>query len=307
MIKVRLISGLITILFCLNTYSQKRYIIIDSTRICINTIGIEHRKIGQPVIVFQSGLGTPMGNWDKILKGVSDFAPLITYDRPGIGESDPDNELPTIKNVSEKLIKILSHLNLEPPYILVGHSLGGLYVRGFAVYYPEILAGLVIIDPADFTENKINRRVYYEEIGLSKEEVDTIMQNIYYRPSNLKDPLSIRNESTVLGSLRENDFNEIKQAPLPKSLPVHVITGGRFDLPESMRSKEYNEEAVFRIKIRNRVARWIEVVQSVDKGMLLYSGDAGHFVQIDDPELVISSIKIVLSDYESAQLKAGKH
>jgi pimeloyl-ACP methyl ester carboxylesterase len=305
--KAKLIFLSITILFCLNTYSQKRFTIIDSTKICINTIGIENRKVGQPLIVFQSGLGTPMGNWDKILKGVSDFAPLITYDRPGIGESDPDNELPTIKNVSEKLIIILDQLNLEPPYILVGHSLGGLYVRGFAVYHPEMLAGLVIIDPADFTEDKVTRRVYYEEVGLSKEKVDTIMQNIYYGPINLKDPISIRNERKVLADLRETDFKEIKQSPLPKSLPVHMITGGRFDLPERMRSKEYNEEAVFRIKMRNRVARWTDVIQSVNKGMLFYSGDAGHFVQIDDPELVISSIKIVLSDYESAKLKAGKH
>ena len=306
MTKVKLISILISTLFCLNTYSQNRFIIIDSTRICINTIGIENRKAGQPVIVFQSGLGTPMGNWDKILKGVSDFAPLITYDRPGIGESEPDNELPTIKNVSDKLIKILNQLNLKPPYILVGHSLGGLYVRGFAVYHTELLAGLVIIDPADFTEDKITRRAYYEEIGLSKEKVDTIIRNIYYGPSNLKDPISIRRESKILGDLRENDFKEIKQSPLPKSLPVHIITGGRFDLPERMRSKEYDEEAVFRIKMRIRVARGIDVIQSVDKGMLLYSGDAGHFVQIDDPELVISSIKIVLSDYEITRLKDGK-
>ena len=48
---------------------------------------------------------------------------------------------------------MLNQLEIKPPYILVGHSLGGLYVRGFANYYPELLAGLVIIDPADFTEN----------------------------------------------------------------------------------------------------------------------------------------------------------
>ena len=54
--------------------------------------------------------------------------------------------MPTIKNVSDKLIKILNYLELEPPYVLVGHSIGGLYVRGFAVYYPDLLAGLVIWD-----------------------------------------------------------------------------------------------------------------------------------------------------------------
>jgi len=288
----------VTILISLNSFSQKRFITIDSTKIWINTIGIENRKEGQPVIVFESGHGTPMGHWDRILNGVSELAPLVTYDRPGIGESEPDNELPTIKNVSDKLIKILNYLELEPPYVLVGHSLGGVYVRGFAVYYPEMLAGLVIIDPADFTEDKVSRRVYYEEIGMSKERVDEMMQAIYYGTPNLTVPKSVQEESQVLGELRESEFKEIKQSPLPKNIPVHIITGGRFDMPERMRSKEFDEEAVFRIKMRNRVARWTDVIQSVDKGMLFYSGDAGHFVHYDDPELVISSIKIVLQDYE---------
>jgi pimeloyl-ACP methyl ester carboxylesterase len=298
MIKMRLALIVVTILISLNSFSQKRFITFDSTKIWINTIGIENRKEGQPVIVFESGLGTPMGNWDRILNGVSELAPLVTYDRPGIGESEPDNELPTIKNVSDKLIKILNYLELEPPYVLVGHSLGGVYVRGFAVYYPEMLAGLVIIDPADFTEDKVSRRVYYEEIGMSKERVDEMMQAIYYGTPNLTVPKSVQEESQVLGELRESEFKEIKQSPLPKNIPVHIITGGRFDMPERMRSKEFDEEAVFRIKMRNRVARWTDVIQSVDKGMLFYSGDAGHFVHYDDPELVISSIKIVLQDYE---------
>ena len=296
--KMRFALIVVTILISLNSFSQKRFITIDSTKIWINTIGIENRKEGQPVIVFESGHGTPMGHWDRILNGVSELAPLVTYDRPGIGESEPDNELPTIKNVSDKLIKILNYLELEPPYVLVGHSLGGVYVRGFAVYYPEMLAGLVIIDPADFTEDKVSRRVYYEEIGMSKERVDEMMQAIYYGTPNLTVPKSVQEESQVLGELRESEFKEIKQSPLPKNIPVHIITGGRFDMPERMRSKEFDEEAVFRIKMRNRVARWTDVIQSVDKGMLFYSGDAGHFVHYDDPELVISSIKIVLQDYE---------
>ncbi len=293
----------VTILLSVHSFSQKRFISIDSTNIWINTIGIENRKEGQPVVVFESGHGTPMGHWDKILNGVSQLAPLVTYDRPGIGESEPDNEMPTIKNVSDKLIKILKHLDIDPPYVLVGHSLGGLYVRGFAVYYPELLAGLVIIDPADFTEDKISRRAYYEEVGLSKEKVDAMMQAIYYGPPNLNIPKSIQEESQVLGELRETEFKEIKQSPIPKHIPVHIITGGRFDLPERMRSKEFDEEAVFRVKMRNRVARWIDVIQSVDKGMFFYSGDAGHFVHYDDPELVISSIRIILQDYEGTKGK----
>jgi len=282
-------------------FSQERFITVDSTKIWINTIGIENRQEGQPVIVFESGYGTPMGHWDRILEGVSDLAPLITYDRPGIGESEPDNEMPTIKNVSDKLIKILNHLDIQPPYVLVGHSLGGAYVRGFSVYYPEVLAGLVIIDPADFTETQRNKRLNFKELGIDDNTIDALLAK--FEQENIKNkekstaPKSVQEEGEVLEHLRKTDFKEITDSELP-NIPVHIITGGRYDTPPRYRRHEYNDSLMFRAKQKHRVERWTEVIQSVDKGMLFYSADAGHFIHYDDPELVISSIRIVLKDYE---------
>lgn len=291
----------VTFLISINSFSQKRFIIVDSIKIWINTIGIENRQEGQPVIVFESGYGTPMGHWDRILEGVSELAPLITYDRPGIGESEPDNEIPTIKNVADKLIKILYQLQLEPPYILVGHSLGGVYVRGFAVYYPEMLAGLVIIDPADFTETQENKRLNFKDIGMNDNTIDSLLAK--YEIENIKNkkkstaPKSVQEEGAVLENLRKTNLKEIKDSELP-NIPVHIITGGRYDTPIRYRSQDFNDSLEFRAKMKHRVERWTEVIQSVDKGMLFYSADAGHFVHFDDPELVISSIRIVLHDYE---------
>ena len=290
---------------CYHLSAQKRFINMDSTKIWVNTIGLEGRKAGQPVVVFVSGLGTPMGNWDRVLDGVAAMAPVITYDRPGIGESEPDDEMPTIKNVADKLVRVLDHVKMEPPYVLVGHSLGGLYVRGFAIYYPEKLAGLVIIDPADFTENKQNIREYYKVLDCDEARIDQKITEVTAGlvKRNEGTPKPIQRERNVLLALRQSDFKEITDHPLPKNLPVHILTGGRFDMPQNMRSKEYDEEKLFRSKMHHRVARWTEVIQSVDKGMIMYSGDAGHFVHWDDPELAISSIRIVLQDYETIKAK----
>jgi len=240
-----------------------------------------------------------MDNWDIVLEGVSKLAPLVTYDRPGIGESEPVDEMPTIKNVSDRLVRIFDHLELEPPYILVGHSLGGLYVRGFANYYPELLAGLVIIDPADFTETHQNKRFYYDVLDWEEAKIDSLIQSFIDKRVTGKEqvPLSMQREGQVLEKLRENEFKEITKDRLP-NIPIHILTGGRFDKPKEFRSKEFDEEALFRSKMKHRVFRWTNVIQSVDKGMIFYSGDAGHFVHIDDPELLISSIRIVLKDYD---------
>jgi pimeloyl-ACP methyl ester carboxylesterase len=214
---------LLTVFVLSNCFSQKRFIAVDNIRICINTIGLEKRQKDQPVIVFQSGMGTPMGNWETILESVSELAPLITYDRPGIGESEPKEELPTIKNVSDFLIKILQQLNISSPYVLVGHSLGGVYVRGFANYYPELLAGLVIIDPADFTETQMNKRDYFTDIGISNLTIDSLFKKFDKESLENKNkstaPISIQNEGIVLEELRKSDFIEINKYVLP-NIPV---------------------------------------------------------------------------------------
>ena len=297
----KILLSVILTLACLSSSAQNRFITVDNTKIWINTIGIEDRAEGQPVIVFESGHGTPMGHWDKILEGVSAMAPVVTYDRPGIGESEPDSEMPTIKNVSDRLVSVLKYLNLEPPYVLVGHSLGGAYVRGFAVYYPEMLAGLVIIDPADFTETQENRRLPLLDIGLDNSTIDTLFTKweLKAMENKLNDtcPKSVQEEAEVLADLRKTDFKEISDSELP-NIPVHILTGGRYDTPPRFRSTEFNDSLVFRAKMKHRVERWTDVVLSVDKGILFYSGDAGHFVHYDDPELLISSIRMVLQDYK---------
>lgn len=284
----------------LHSAAQPHFEIIDDAKIRVNTIGVKNRKADEPVIVFENGSGTPMGNWDKVIADSLNLGPMITYDRPGIGESEAIDEIPTLKTVADRLIKLLDQLDVEPPFVLVGHSLGGVYVRGFAVYYPEMLAGLVIVDPGDFTETQINKRAYYKVLGLSEKQIDEqIRMEIDTRAARrVNAPKSIFREGEMLDRLRVQDFNAIQSTPLP-NIPVHILVGGRFDMPKKMRNSY--SEALFRSKINHRVVRWTEVIQSVDRGMLFYSGDAGHFVQWEDPELVIASIKLVLKDYYEMQ------
>lgn len=276
-------------------YSQEQFVVLDGKKIWTHSIGLEDRKAGEPLIVLQSGLGTPLGHWDTILEEVAKLGPVFAYDRPGVGKSEPNGKMPNIQNVSTQLVALLQQQGLAPPYLLVGHSLGGVYVRGFAVYYPEMLSGLVIIDPGDFTETKTNKRDYFEVFGWDDDKIDAILAAQQEKRTNRKSsaPLSIQAESKVLEDLRATDFKEITNHKLP-NIPVHILTGGRFDYPKHLHSKDYDEEQFFRSKMRHRVARWTDVIQSVDKGMLFYSASAGHFVHRDDPELVIASIRIAL-------------
>lgn len=69
-------------LLTIQCYSQQRFITFNGYRVWVNTIGIEEREKGEPVIVFESGHGTPMGKWDRVLADSSNLGPIVTYDRP---------------------------------------------------------------------------------------------------------------------------------------------------------------------------------------------------------------------------------
>ncbi len=281
---------------------QTRFITIDGTKIQIQTKGIESRKPGQPVVVFESGLGTPLGNWDTIFDEVARQAPGVAYDRPGIGDSPPNEEMPTLQNVTNRLRKILQSLKLPPPYLLVGHSLGGVYVRGFALYYPQELAGLVIIDPADFTETCANLGLPWREVGFSQGKVDTLVlerKTGKYKP-NAKAPIAIQREGEVLFDLRQAEFAQFRRTPLP-NIPVAIVTSGRYD---PFPGAAPYDEALFKAKMKHRIERWTNLMNTIPKGRLFYSASAGHFVHRDDPMLAVASIEIALRDY--APRPAGK-
>ncbi len=72
----------------------------------------------------------------------------LTYLRAGIGRSAPGPEPRSAEQIARELHALLATLQIAPPYVLVGHSAGGLYVRVFAHLYPQEIAGLILVDPA---------------------------------------------------------------------------------------------------------------------------------------------------------------
>ncbi|MDF2690237.1 MAG: alpha/beta hydrolase fold-domain containing protein [Gammaproteobacteria bacterium] len=104
-----------------------------------------------PVVVFESGRGNTGDTWNQVVPLVAQFARAVTYDRVNLGysQSQPDaNSLVTAKQIAENLHALLHAEKLVPPYILVGHSDGGLYIQMFARLYPKEVSGAVFIDAA---------------------------------------------------------------------------------------------------------------------------------------------------------------
>jgi pimeloyl-ACP methyl ester carboxylesterase len=112
---------------------------------------------GQPTVVFESGLGSPLETWDAVQREVAGETATFAYDRAGIGGSEPGRAAPTLTHIVTELHALLGRADARPPYVLVGHSMGGPAIRLFAARYPREVAGLVFVDPTDFTRRSRTR------------------------------------------------------------------------------------------------------------------------------------------------------
>lgn len=101
-------------------------------------------------IVFESGLRGDVDGWAGVLTGLAPAVQqgwsLFAYNRPGIGRSEPTERPRDGRQVVADLRELLRQQGLKPPFLLVGHSLGGLYQQLFARTYPGEVCGLVLVD-----------------------------------------------------------------------------------------------------------------------------------------------------------------
>jgi pimeloyl-ACP methyl ester carboxylesterase len=102
---------------------------------------------GTPTVIFESGLMSTVLSWRDCQSEIAKTTRTICYDRAGLGWSDFGPEIRDADRIVNELRKLLDRARILPPYVLVGHSFGGLTIRLFAARYPEQVCGLVLIDP----------------------------------------------------------------------------------------------------------------------------------------------------------------
>jgi pimeloyl-ACP methyl ester carboxylesterase len=291
---------LLLIVLAVSSYAQEKLVRLNGNNYNVYLKGFENRKAATPVLVFESGMGTDLGNWDTIIEELSKTNPVFAYDRAGIGKSDKIYQMPTPKLVSENLKALLSSLNITPPYVLIGHSLGGVYIRAFAGFYPNDITGMVFIDPADFTETKKDWSTLLSSLNIPSKRVDEMIYERLYQTAPID---SVRygswSEGQVLTALRRTDFSELTLLPLP-NVPIYFFVGGKFEVPVERRSKEFDHVAFFNLKTNANNERWKQVINTTTKGgALIYLTNCGHFVHREDPKSVIANLKIMLENIKN--------
>lgn len=286
------------------SFGQKEFLTVNGKKVEISISGLENNQKDKPVIVFENGMASKYGNWETVINEVAKNSAVFSYNRPRIGESENDSLPPTTKHIINNLRKMLLEKGLNPPYLLVSHSFGGAYIRSFASSYPDEIAGLIFVDPIDFTKKKGDGDLPYLEIGLTQHQIDSMFAKPYkkFKEKLYADmPNFYVEEVKISSQLTATEFKECDSTPLP-DVPVHfIMAGGYPKTPDDRGETIFDKQKLFRIDNNLKMKRWIALLEPLKYGKFIYCSNSGHFVMKDDPETVISSIKLALMDYDKIQ------
>ena len=216
-----------------------------------------------PVVVLESGIGDggTMSGWETVMNGVKDFARICLYDRAGLGKSEKAPGVRSTEQIADELHALLEAAPVNGPYILVGHSLGGLHIQTYADRYPDEAVGMVFVDPTP------------------KAVVDTLSDE---QLDNLKKAGASEAVLAEAGPGLNASIPFFRTLPRLADVPVVVITSS-FTGEGEVDRERYEQ-------LRNAHETLSEEVAD---GCHVVATKSGHYIQMDEPELVIEAIRNV--------------
>lgn len=256
---------------------------------------LESRGAGEPVIVVDTGFGNPSETWRYIQEALAESAQVVLYDRAGYGNSDPGPLPRDADRIVGELARLLEVAEISPPYVLVGHSLGGLHVLHYAARYPSRTAALVLLDPAPMPALVSERYPgLFAMMDSVTRELEAIADGL--EQSDRADDLARAPFQRTLASehrmLIGRDGEILAEDSLDPGIPVVVIAS---EVPNPAFG---DSAAAFQ-------SFWIQesraLALSSFKGRFLLAIGSGHHIHQDAPDLVIDVIEELLDQLAATE------
>jgi pimeloyl-ACP methyl ester carboxylesterase len=280
---------------------------------------------GSPTVVLESGLGDGGFIWSPVQTQVAQTTQVCSYDRPGLGWSDYVRQPFDGAAVAQNLHTLLVNAGLPGPYVLAGHSMGGLYIREFAQQYPQAVAGLVFVDSVHENQSRSQEGGRGGLAGsldglltLCSRAAPTGIFRIFGLPQALVGDIGLppEVEAAAIATLNRNTYcrtiaNELNTSDADTSqpsgpqnlgdIPLIVLVAGRgfadtdSDGPPGMNQAE-------RVQFDQRWLRLQDELAGLStQGQRIIATQSGHYIHLDQPDLVADAIHELVETARSAK------
>lgn len=226
---------------------------------------------GSPTVLLEAGHNESSATWASVQPRIAAFTRVCSYDRAGIGRSaSPPRTGPrTGAAIARELKTLLAAVDpATERYVLVGHSLGGAFVRMFAAQYPASVAGVILVDA-------VNEREFAA--------VDSLMTPAQRAAGAGMRPMSPE------GVDIEQVFAELREQtrPLPHDLVVIArgVPLGADELPPGWSPDQRRRREALRVALQEELSRLSRT------GRLVVATRSGHFVHHDEPAVVVTAVR----------------
>jgi pimeloyl-ACP methyl ester carboxylesterase len=276
---------------------------------------------GAPAVILEAGIAASSVTWSLVQPRVAEMTRVCSYDRAGLAWSDFASSARSIDRIAEELHVMLEQADIPPPYLLVAHSFGALVIRAFARAWPHEVAGLVFVDPLHPEEwcapspqqrRMLRGAVFFSRLGAALAAVGIVRLSLTLLSGGA--PAAPRRFSRVFGgtvaAMLERLVGEVRKLPsdvLP-SVQAHWSNPKAFRamrqhlaaMPACSADLMRTADAFADIPVAvlsggTRAPRWLAadaaLAAASTRGRHAVSQKSGHWIHLDDPDLVIEAIR----------------
>ncbi|MFY8127937.1 MAG: alpha/beta fold hydrolase [Chitinophagaceae bacterium] len=261
-----------------NEINGKRIIPSVATKFNNKTIEISNTLGSSASIVLVGGFGSELKTWQNLYSILPNNASIFSYNRAGIGNSENVDGSRDAIGIAKEMRAILAANNVKPPYVLVAHSMGGVYARMFYHLHPNLVKGIVLVDATH--ENQLDSLLSHVPA------TDRSMILAQMAAANDAELQAMQN-----GSLKEEfranfatNYQQIRQYNAIKNIPIYVVTS----------TKVTADNPAFVVDIHKELHEQWAMAAGLN-GRFIATSNSEHYIHVDEPGLVAEGVRWILS------------
>jgi pimeloyl-ACP methyl ester carboxylesterase len=231
---------------------------------------------GSPTILLEAGGGMDSREWNNIAAELArkTGATIVSYDRAGFGESDLPETPSDMREEVDWLWQGLQKLKLDKNLVLVGHSFGGWMIRLFASEHPDVVRGMVFVDP--FTNE------FVDLLGVAYLDNHPMAGKIPFDTSQPEKLTRIQRALVrMVGDGLGPKMEVMRKTSVPSGIPVVVITSGLPFLPKTEEQEAWRRAHE-------------QLTASIEGATLIIAEKSSHMIPVSQPDLIIEAVMKVI-------------